>query len=147
MDAGRFIPDFFGNEFLGGGRIRFLRLCGRRRSHLCSYNSRHSFGSGRSRFGYCGGRIGGFSGRPCRGDLGLGRSLGAVPCGIAASPIASATSFPEFDSGAEAALGSVAQTPGGVATGAFGGMGIVEPLSGPDSWIPVAGGLVLNLAS
>ena len=31
--------------------------------------------------------------------------------------------------------------------GAFGGMGIVKPLSGPGYWIPVAGGLVLNLES
>ncbi len=73
--------------------------------------------------------------------------LGAVPCGIAASLVASAASFPELYGGAEAALGPVAQTPGGVATGAFGGMGIVKPLSGPGYWIPVAGGLVLNLES
>ena len=73
--------------------------------------------------------------------------LGAVPCGIAASLGASAAAFPEIYSGAEAALGPIAQTPGGVATGAFGGMGIVEPLSGPGFWIPVAGGLVLNLES
>ena len=73
--------------------------------------------------------------------------LGAVPCGIAASLGASAASFPEIYGGAESALGPVAQTPGGVATGAFGGMGIVEPLSGPGYWIPVAGGLVLNLES
>ena len=38
-------------------------------------------------------------------------------------------------------------TPGGVATGAFGGMGIVEPLSGPGYRIPVAGGVLLNLES
>jgi hypothetical protein len=73
--------------------------------------------------------------------------LGAVPCGIAASLVASAASFPTLYSSAEAALGPVAQTPGGVATGAFGGMGIVEPLSGPGFWIPVAGGIVLNLES
>jgi hypothetical protein len=73
--------------------------------------------------------------------------LGAVPCGVASSLGASATSFPELYGSAEAALGPVAQTPGGVATGAFGGMGIVEPLSGPGFWIPVAGGLVLNLES
>ena len=73
--------------------------------------------------------------------------LGAVPCGIAASLGASAASFPELYSGAESALGPIAQTPGGVATGAFGGMGIVEPFSGPGYWIPVAGGLVLNLES
>ena len=71
--------------------------------------------------------------------------LGAVPCGIAASLGTSAASFPLLYAGAEAALGPVSQTPGGVATGAFGGMGIVEPLSGPGFWIPVAGGLVLNL--
>ncbi|MHB8544349.1 MAG: hypothetical protein ACYC9S_10175 [Leptospirales bacterium] len=73
--------------------------------------------------------------------------LGAVPCGIAASLVASAASFPTLYGSAEAALDPVAQTPGGVATGAFGGMGIVEPLSGPGFWIPVAGGLVLNLES
>lgn len=73
--------------------------------------------------------------------------LGAVPCGIAASLVASAASFPTLYSSAEAALGPVAETPGGVATGAFGGMGIVEPLSGPGFWIPVAGGIVLNLES
>ncbi|MHB1285586.1 MAG: hypothetical protein ACYCYP_03325 [Leptospirales bacterium] len=73
--------------------------------------------------------------------------LGAVPCGIAPSLVASAASFPTLYSSAEAALGPVAQTPTGVATGAFGGMGIVEPLSGPGFWIPVAGGLVLNLES
>lgn len=73
--------------------------------------------------------------------------LGAVPCGIAASLGASAAAFPPLYSGAESALGPVAGTPGGVATGAFGGMGIVEPLSGPGYWIPVAGGLVLNLES
>ena len=73
--------------------------------------------------------------------------LGAVPCGIATSLGASAASFPELYGSSEAALGPVAQTPGGVATGAFGGMGIVEPLSGPGFWIPVAGGLVLNLES
>jgi hypothetical protein len=73
--------------------------------------------------------------------------LGAVPCGIAASLGTSAASFPLLYAGAEAALGPVAQTPGGVATGAFGGMGIVEPFSGPGFWIPVAGGLVLNLES
>ena len=44
-------------------------------------------------------------------------------------------------------MGPIAQTPGGVATGAFGGMGIVEPLSGSGYWIPVAGGIVLNLES
>ncbi|MGL3709414.1 hypothetical protein ACSYAY_00920 [Leptospirillum ferriphilum] len=76
-----------------------------------------------------------------------GGCLGAVPCGIAASLGASAASFPEIYSGAEASLGPIAQTPGGVATGAFGGMGIVEPFSGPGYWIPVAGGLVLNLES
>ena len=73
--------------------------------------------------------------------------LGAVPCGVAASLIASAASFPELYGGAEAALGPVAQTPGGVATGAFGGMRIVELFSGPGYWMPVAGGLVLNLES
>ena len=73
--------------------------------------------------------------------------LGAVPCGIAASLGASAASFPEIYGSAEAALAPIAQTPGGVATGAFGGMGIAEPLSGPGFWIPVAGGLVLNLES
>lgn len=73
--------------------------------------------------------------------------LGAVPCGIATSLGTSAASFPLLYAGAEAALGPVAQTPGGVATGAFGGMGIVEPFSGPGYWIPVAGGLVLNLES
>lgn len=73
--------------------------------------------------------------------------LGAVPCGIAASLVASAASFPTLYGSAEAALGPVARTPGGVATGAFGGMGIVEPLSGPGFWIPVAGGIVLNLES
>ena len=86
------------------------------------------------------------------GDLAAATSatagcLGAVPCGIAASLGASAAAFPELYSGAEAALGPIAQTPGGVATGAFGGMGIVEPLSGPGYWIPVAGGIVLNLES
>ena len=73
--------------------------------------------------------------------------LGAVPCGIATSLGASAAAFPELYGSAEAALTPVAQTTGGVATGAFGGMGIVEPLSGPGYWIPVAGGLVLNLES
>ena len=73
--------------------------------------------------------------------------LGAVPCGIAASLVASAASFPTLYGSAEAALGPIAQTPGGVATGAFGGMGIVGPLSGPGFWVPVAGGLVLNLES
>ena len=73
--------------------------------------------------------------------------LGAVPCGIAASLVASAASFPELYGSAEAALAPIAQTPGGVATGAFGGMGIVEPFSGPGFWIPVAGGIVLNLES
>ena len=73
--------------------------------------------------------------------------LGAVPCGIAASLGASAAAFPELYGSAEASLGPIAQTPGGVATGAFGGMGIVEPSSGPGFWIPVAGGLVLNLES
>jgi hypothetical protein len=73
--------------------------------------------------------------------------LGAVPCGIATSLGTSAASFPLLYAGAEAALGPIAQTPGGVATGTFGGMGIVEPLSGPGYWIPVAGGLVLNLES
>ena len=73
--------------------------------------------------------------------------LGAVPCGIAASLGASAAAFPPLYAGAESALGPIAQTPGGVATGAFGGMGIVEPLSGPGYWIPVAGGIVLNLES
>jgi len=73
--------------------------------------------------------------------------LGAVPCGIAASLVASAAAFPGLYAAAESALGPIAQTPGGVATGAFGGMGIVEPLSGPGYWIPVAGGLVLNLES
>ncbi|MEC4682068.1 MAG: hypothetical protein VST70_00060 [Nitrospirota bacterium] len=73
--------------------------------------------------------------------------LGAVPCGIAASLGASAASFPELYGGAEAALAPIAQTPGGVSTGAFGGMGIVEPFSGPGFWIPVAGGIVLNIES
>ncbi|MGC8529635.1 MAG: hypothetical protein ACP5OP_05480 [Leptospirillia bacterium] len=76
-----------------------------------------------------------------------GGCLGAVPCGIAASLGASAAAFPGIYGSAEAALGPIAQTPGGVATGAFGGMGIAEPLSGPGYWIPVAGGLVLNLES
>ncbi|WP_053764632.1 hypothetical protein [Leptospirillum ferriphilum] len=76
-----------------------------------------------------------------------GGCLGAVPCGIAASLGASAAAFPEIYGSAEAGLTPVAQTPGGVATGAFGGMGIVEPFSGPGYWIPVAGGLVLNLES
>ena len=73
--------------------------------------------------------------------------LGAVPCGIAASLVASAAAFPGLYAAAESALGPIAQTPGGVATGAFGGMGIAEPLSGPGYWIPVAGGIVLNLES
>ncbi|EAY56091.1 MAG: hypothetical protein UBAL2_85240011 [Leptospirillum rubarum] len=73
--------------------------------------------------------------------------LGAVPCGIAASLGASAAAFPVLYGSAETALTPIAQTPGGVATGAFGGMGIVEPFSGPGYWIPVAGGLVLNLES
>lgn len=73
--------------------------------------------------------------------------LGAVPCGIATSLGASAAAFPELYGSAEAALTPVDQIPGGVATGAFGGMGILEPFSGPGYWIPVAGGLVLNLES
>lgn len=73
--------------------------------------------------------------------------LGAVPCGVATSLGTSAAAFPPLYAGAEAALGPIAQTPGGVATGAFGGMGIVEPFSGPGFWIPVAGGIVLNLES
>ena len=73
--------------------------------------------------------------------------LGAVPCGIATSLGVSAASFPLLYAGAEASMGPIAQTPGGVATGAFGGMGIVEPFSGPRFWIPVAGGIVLNLES
>jgi hypothetical protein len=73
--------------------------------------------------------------------------LGAIPCGIAASLGASAAAFPGLYAAAESALGPIAQTPGGVATGAFGGMGIAEPLSGPGYWIPVAGGIVLNLES
>lgn len=71
--------------------------------------------------------------------------LVSLPCGIAASLVVPAASFPTLYGSAEAALGSIAQTPGGVATRAFGGMGIVEPLSGPGFWVPVAGGLVLNL--
>ena len=73
--------------------------------------------------------------------------LGAVPCGVATSLGTSSAAFPLLYAGAEAALGPIAQTPGGVATGAFGGMGIVEPFSGPGFWIPVAGGIVLNLES
>jgi hypothetical protein len=72
--------------------------------------------------------------------------MGAVPCGIAASLGASSAAFPPLYAGAESALGPIAQTPGGVATGAFGGMGIVVPLSGI-YWMPVTGGLVLDLES
>ena len=73
--------------------------------------------------------------------------LRAVPCGIATYFGASAAAFPELYGSAEALLTPVAQTPGGVATGAFGEMGIVEPFLGPGYWIPVVGGLVLNLES
>lgn len=76
--------------------------------------------------------------------LGIG-SAACIPPGIAASIIASAVSFPEIYGAAESALAPIALAPGGVGTGAFGGMGIDEPLSGPGYWLPIAGGIVFNL--
>ena len=76
--------------------------------------------------------------------LGIG-SPACVPVGIAASIIASALSFPGIYGAAESALAPIALEPGGVGTGAFGGMGIDEPLSGPGYWLPIAGGIVFNL--
>ena len=70
---------------------------------------------------------------------------GATPCGTAASLTASAAAFPGLYASAEASLAPIAQGAGGVSTAAFGGMGIVEPFSGPGYWIPVVGGVVLNL--
>jgi hypothetical protein len=76
--------------------------------------------------------------------LGIGTAA-CVPAGIAASIIASSASFPGIYGAAESALAPIALEPGGVGTGAFGGMGIDEPLSGPGYWLPIAGGIVFNL--